>query len=323
MRAVVYPRYGSPDVVRVEEVERPVPDDDEVLVRVRETVVTRADMAFRSGQPFVSRLFTGLRRPKSIPGGELAGEVEAVGDDVTRFSPGDRVFGSTGTSFGAHAEYARVAEDGLLATVPAGMTFEDTAGACDGGFTALYFLRDKANVQRGQRVLVNGVSGAVGTYAVQIARNLGAEVTGVCSAANVELVELLGADEVIDYTKEDFADRDGAYDVVFDAVGKRSFSQCANSLQPGGVYLTTVPSVGIFLRMLRTAAFGDRKAIFAASGLHQTREDLLYLRDRLEAGDIESVVDRRYPLEDIAEAHRYVDAGHKRGNVVVTVSRGD
>lgn len=323
MRAVVCPRYGPPDVLRIDEIERPTPGVEDVLVRVHEAVVTRADMAFRTGEPFVARVFTGLRRPNSIPGGEFAGEVAAVGEDVTRFAPGDRVFGSTDTSFGAHAEYVCVPEDGVLATLPDSVSFGDTAGICDGGFTALYFLRDKADVQPGQRVLVNGASGAVGTYAVQLGKYFGAAVTGVCSGANVGLVESLGADEAIDYTREDFTDRGETYDVVFDAVGKRSFSQCARSLSPGGVYLTTVPSVGIVLQMLRTAAFGDRKAVFAASGLHQTREDLLYLRDRVESGDIESVVDRRYALDEIVEAHRYVEAGHKRGNVVVTMDRDD
>lgn len=323
MRAVVCPRYGPPDVIRVEDVERPIPGDGDVLIRVREAVVTRADMAFRAGEPFVARLFTGLRRPNSIPGGEFAGEVVSVGDDVTRFGAGDRVVGSTDTSFGAHAEYVSVPEGGVLATLPDPLSFGDTAGICDGGFTALYFLREKANVRGGQRVLVNGASGAVGTYAVQLARHFGAQVTGVCSTSNLELVESLGADEVLDYTETDFTEREAAYDVVFDAVGKRSFPACKRCLTPGGVYLTTVPSVGNVLWMLRTSVGRGKRAVFAASGLHQNVDDLRFLRGLLESGEIRSVVDRRYPLDDVVEAHRYVEAGHKVGNVVLTMDHDD
>lgn len=266
----------------------------------------------------VARLFAGIRRPKKRPGGEFAGEIEAVGKDVTLFETGDRVFGSTVPGMGGHAEYVCLPEDGVIATIPAGMTDEDTAGVCDGGLTALYFLRDKANIQRGQRVLINGASGSVGSYAVQLADYFGAHVTGVCSTANVELVRSLGADEVIDYTEEDFTGSAETYDVVFDAVGKSSFSRCKRVVAPKGVYLTTVASPTVLLQMTWTMRRGKR-AIFAAAGLRQRTEDLLFLRERIETGEITAVVDRRYPFEEIAEAHRYVEGEHKKGAVVIAL----
>lgn len=319
MKAVVYPRYGSLDVVRIDEVDRPTPGDDEVLIRVRSTVVTRSDMAFRTGKPAIGRLFSGLDKPKKRPGSEFAGEIEAVGTDVTLFETGDRVFGSTVPGMGAHAEYVCLPEDGVMTELPTDLTDEETAGVCDGGLTALYFLRKKAEIQRGHRVLINGASGAVGSYAVQLATYYGAEVTGVCSTANVELVRSLGADEVIDYTAETFTDRDETYDVVFDAVGKSSYSRCKPVLTEQGVYLGTVASLPTFLHMAWTSKRRGKRAIFAAAGLKQITDDLRYLTELLETGELRAVIDRRYPFERIAEAHGYVERGHKKGNVVITV----
>jgi len=318
MKAITYTKYGSPEVCRIREVETPTPESNEVLVRIHEAPLTNADMAFRKGKPFISRFFSGLFRPKHIPGGELAGEVEAVGEGVIKFERGDRVFGSTDISFGAHAEYKCLPEDGMLVKMPSRLSFGETAGICDGGFTALYFLRNKAKIRSGHKILINGASGAVGTYAVQLARYFEAEVTGVCSTANIELVESLGAHQVIDYTREDFTESDQRYDIVFDTVGKSSFSQCKKMLARDGLYLTTVPSAAIFLQMAWTSLGNGKKAIFAASGLNQDRDDLFFLRDLQASGEIRAVVDRRYPIEQIIEAHKYVDGGHKKGNVIIT-----
>ena len=319
MKAVVYPRYGSLDVIQINEVDKPTPSNDEVLIRVHSAVVTRSDMAFRTGKPAIGRLFSGLDKPKKRPGSEFAGEIEAVGTDVTLFESGDRVFGSTVPSMGAHAEYVCLPEDGVMTEIPADLTYEETAGVCDGGLTALYFLRKKAEIQRGHRVLINGASGAVGSYAVQLATYYGANVTGVCSTPNVELVGSLGADEVIDYTDEEFTDRDATYDIIFDTVGTSSYSRCKPVLTEQGIYLATVSSLPTFLHMVWTAKRRGKRAIFAAAGLNQLTDDLRFLTELLEAGELRAVIDRRYSLEQIAEAHRYVEKGHKKGNVVITV----
>jgi NADPH:quinone reductase-like Zn-dependent oxidoreductase len=322
MKAIVYQRYGSPDVVRLEEIDDPAPRDNEVLIRVHATTVSTAGMAARKGDPFIARLFTGLRRPKKIPGSELAGEVEAAGKDVQLFSEGDQVVAATGAGAGAHAEYICVAEDGALARKPADATLEEAVAVCEGGLTALPFLRDKGRIQSGQSVLINGASGAVGTAAVQLAKHFGAEVTGVCSTRHLDLVRSLGADEVIDYTTVDFTQTDKTYDIIFDAVGKSSFLRCRGSLNEGGVYLTTVPSLAILPQMLWTSRIGSKRAAIAFTGLRPPREmakDLDFLGELMGAGGIRPVIDRRYPLEQTAEAHRYVETGHKQGSVVITV----
>jgi NADPH:quinone reductase-like Zn-dependent oxidoreductase len=322
MKAIVYTKYGPPDVLQLKEVEKPTPKDNEVLIRVYATTVTAADCAFRSGNPFFARFYTGLMRPKnSILGTELAGEIELVGKDVKLFKKGDSIFG-TSISFGAHAEFKCLPEDGSLAIKPANLTYGDAAAVCDGALTALPFLRDQANIQNGQKVLIHGASGSVGTFAVQLAKYFGAEVTGVCSTTNLEMVKSLGADKVIDYTKEDFTKNGQTYDIIFDTVGKSSFSRCKRSLKQSGVYLSTVPSPAIMLQMLWTSKFGSKKAIFAATGLRPSSEktkDLIFLKELIEAGKIKPAIDRRYPLEQIAEAHSYVEKGHKKGNVVITL----
>jgi NADPH:quinone reductase-like Zn-dependent oxidoreductase len=327
MKAIVYTEYGSPDVLRLKEVEKPTPKDNEVRVRIYATTVTAAHSMMRKGLPLLGRLFIGLTRPKNpIPGTELAGEIEAVGKDVKLFKEGDQVFGATGIEGGCYAEYKCLPEEKALAIKPANMTYEEAAAVCDGALTALYFLRDKGNIQSGQRVLINGASGNVGAFAVQLARYFGAEVTGVCSTKNLEMVKSLGADKVIDYTKEDFTKTGQTYDIIFDAVAKSSFLRCKSSLTPRGVYLTTVAGPQEMVQMLWTSMVGSKKAMIGAAGLRSSSEqskDLIFLKELIEAGKIKSVIDSCYPLEQITEAHRHVDKGHKKGNVVITVAHNE
>jgi NADPH:quinone reductase-like Zn-dependent oxidoreductase len=316
MKAIVFRKYGPPDVLQLEDVERPVPKDHEVLIKVHATTVTPMDWRFRKADPFFMRMQTGLLKPRiTILGVELAGEVEAVGKDVQRFKKGDEVFGGSDYG-GAHAEYACLSEE-ETALKPSNMTYEEAAAVPFGALTALQFLR-RGDIQSGDRVLINGASGGVGTFAVQLAKYFGAEVTGVCSTANLELVRSLGADEVIDYTQEDFAQRSYTYDIILDAVAKSSFSHCKGSLQPKGIYLTTTGSLPLFLQMLWTSRIGTKKAIFMMSSY--CAEDLDFLKERIEAGKLRSVIDRRYPLREIAEAHQYSEAGHARGKIIVTVA---
>ncbi len=327
MKAVVYTEYGPPDVLRLTEVEKPTPKDEEVLIKVHAATVTTGDANVR-GFVFVPpgfgplpRLMFGLRRPrKTILGTEVAGEIEAVGKAVTLFKKGDPVFGIGSGHFGAYAEYVCRPEKGALAIKPANMTFEESAAIPFGAGTALYFLRDLGNIQRGQKVLIKGASGGVGTYAVQLARYFGAEVTGVCSGANVELVKALGADKVIDYTREDYTRSDETYDLVFDTVvGRTSFSDCKHLLKPNGRYLPVAGGLKEMGQMLWTSMFGGKKVL--AGSPPERKEELIFLKDLIEAGKIKPVIDRCYPLEQIVDAHRYVDKGHKRGNVVITVAQ--
>ena len=316
MKAAVYRRYGPPDVVEIAEVPRPEAGLEQVLVRVRATTVTAGDARLRSanvprGFGLLLRLGFGISGPRSpILGMELSGEVAAVGASVTRFKPGDRVFAAR---MGCHAEYVAVRED-AVAPLPANMTFEQAAPLTFGGLTALFFLRDKARVQPRERVLINGASGAVGTAAVQLARHFGATVTGVCSAANAELVRTLGADSVIDYRVEDFTQARMAYDVIFDAVGNCRFEHCRHALAPGGRLLLVVATLGQMLGAMLPSR-GGRKVLMGVAS--SSTADLLFLRDLAESGAFKPVIDHTYPFARIAEAHAYVDTGRKRGNVVI------
>lgn len=311
MKAVVCTRYGPPEVLQLKEIGKPTPKDNQMLIRIHATSVTSGDVRVRKADPFIVRLFAGLVRPKDpILGSDLAGEVEAVGKDVTRYKPGDKVFG-----LGVHtyAEYTCVRELGPRAAMPANLTFEEAAAIPWGAGCSLYFLR-KGGIRKGQRVLVYGASGALGTAAIQLAKYFGAEVTGVCSTANLELVKSLGADEVIDYTKEDFTKRE-TYDIIYHTVGKISFGASLSSLKRGGVYVSALAIVPFARRLW--AWFGGKKVI---GGIANVKfEDMVFLKGLVEMGHLRPVVDRRYPMDQIAEAHRYVGRGHKKGNVVVTV----
>jgi NADPH:quinone reductase-like Zn-dependent oxidoreductase len=325
MKAAVYVRYGPPNVVEIRDVEKPVPKDNEVLVRIHATTVCAADWRMRKADPFLVRFITGIRRPKKVPilGMEFAGVVESAGKTVTRFRAGDPVFGSTGMRFGTHAEYTCVPEGEGLEIKPVNMTFEEAAAVLFGGVSALYFLR-KAGIQAGQKVLIYGASGSVGVFAVQLAKHFGAHVTGVCSTANLDLVKSLGADEVVDYTREDFS-RDGrVYDAVVDAVGKSGFSRSLSALKRGGSYVRIGGSgrlpemLGGILRGMWLSMTGAAQVIGGvARGAHG---DLAFLKGLIEAGELRTVIDRRYSLDEIAEAHQYAEAGHKRGHVVILLA---
>ncbi|MBK6429821.1 NAD(P)-dependent alcohol dehydrogenase [Candidatus Amarolinea dominans] len=320
MKAIVYTKFGPPEVLQLQEVEKPTPKANEVLIKIYATAVTKEDPDMRA-----SPGFNGFLKPRNpILGQELAGEVEAIGRGVTRFKPGDQVFGID--SFGAYAEYKCMPENGALAIKPANLSYEEAASVPNGALTALPFLRDKGKIQSGQTVLIYGASGSVGAAAVQLAKYYGAEVTGVCSTANLEWVSSLGADRVIDYTQEDFTENGKTYDIIFDTVGKRSFSECKGSLTDKGIYLATVPTPVMMLQALWSAKGGRKKVKFAATGLRPASaksKDLVFLTELIEAGKIKPVIDRCYPLEQMAEAHRYVEQGHKKGNVVITVGTTD
>lgn len=318
MKAVVHTEFGPADVLALKEVAKPVPGDDDVLIRVHATTVTTAECLMRRGRPLWGRAIIGFRRPRKkmrVLGLELAGEIESVGKDVRRFKQGDQVFGFTGFQVGANAEYTCMRENASLAVKPGNTTYEEAAAAVDGATTALFFL-DKAGIRGGQKVLVNGASGSIGTYAVQLAKHFGAEVTGVCGGRNVELVRSLGADKVIDYTKEDFTDTGERYDVIFDTVGKSSFSRCRGALTESGRYASTTGLLNYVLSAW-TFIVGGRRVVSGMSV--DKRKALVFLKGLIEAGTLKIVIDRTYPLDRIAEAHRYVEQGHKRGNVVVSV----
>ena len=316
MKAAVYRKYGPPEVLKIEEVEKPVPKDNEVLIKVHATTVTPMDWHFRQpGMNVIARMMAGPIKPKNpILGVELAGEIEAVGKDVKRFKEGDQVI--AGGQPGGHAEYTCMPED-KTSIKPTNMTYEEAAGVTFCGTTALYFLKQRGEIQDGQKVLINGASGGVGTFAVQMAKYFGADVTGVCSTTNLEMVQSLGADKVIDYTQEDFTKNGQTYDIIFDTVGKRTFSQCKNSLNQKGIYLNTIATVPLLLQMLWTSMIGGKKAVFGLPPC--TTKEFEILKDIIEAGKLKTVIDRTYPLSDIAEAHRYSESGHAKGKIVITM----
>jgi NADPH:quinone reductase-like Zn-dependent oxidoreductase len=325
MKAAVYHEYGAPEVLQLKQVEKPTPKDDEVLIRIHATSVTTGDVNVRGfvfvppGFGLLARLMFGLKKPKKpILGIELAGEIEAVGRNVQSFKKGDPVYGIDSTGMGAYAEYKCMPEKGALTHKPANLSYEEAAAIPNGATTALFFLRDKARVQPGQTVLVIGASGSTGSAAVQLAKYFGAEVTGVCSTRNLDLVRSLGADKVIDYTQEDFTRNGQTYDFIFDTVcGKTSFARCKGSLKANGLYLAVAGGVRELLQALLPSAGGGKKVI--AGMLTERKEDLLFLKTLVEQGQLKPVIDCCYPLEQIVEAHRYVDTGRKKGNVVITV----
>jgi NADPH:quinone reductase-like Zn-dependent oxidoreductase len=320
VKAVVYTRYGPPEVLELKEVAKPIPKDNELLVRVHATTVNAADWHLRKPDPFVARFYNGVLRPKRIttPGVELAGEIESVGKDVRRFNIGDEVFGTSGNGGGC-AEYICLRERGAVALKPSNMTYDEAAAVPWGSLSSLYFLR-QGSIESGEKVLIYGASGSLGTFAVQLARYFGAEVTGLCSTANVEMVKSLGADKVIDYTKEDFSESGETYDIIFDTVGKSSFSRCIRSLKQGGRYLMAASGLVIpIIRGLWVSMTSSKKVIGGVA--KGQSEDLVFLKELIEAGKLRSVIDRRYPLERIVDAHRYVDEGHKKGNVVIIVGQ--
>ena len=327
MKAIMWTAYGPPEVLQLEEVEKPTPKANEVLIRIHATTVTAGDCEARNLKfPILFRLlmqmYVGLRKPRRITtlGQELAGEIEAVGKDVKRFKAGYQVFGTTGLGFGAYAEYICLPEKsamGVLATKPANITYEEAAAVPTGGLEALHFMR-KGNIQRGEKVLIIGAGGSIGTFAVQLARYFGAEVTGVDSSGKLNMLRTIGADHVIDYTQEDITKRAETYDVIFDVMGKSSFSGSVRLLKQNGRYLLGNAGLSQMVRGRWISIRSSKKVIIGAA--NQKNEDLLFLKALIETGKIKAVIDRSYPLEQVVEAHKYVEAGHKKGNVVITIS---
>lgn len=327
MKAIVWTQYGPPEVLQLKEVEKPAPKDTEVLIRIHATTVTAGDSEMRSlkfpaGLALLMRMYAGIQYPQrvTILGQEFAGEIESVGKDVRRFRKGDQVFATTGFGFGAYAEYKCLPEEpnmGVLASKPANLTYEEAAAVPTGGLEALHFIR-KGNIQSGKKVLIIGAGGSIGTFAVQLARYFGAEVTGVDSAGKLDMLRSIGADHVIDYTQEDFTKNSESYDVIFDVMGKSSFSGSVRSLKRNGRYLLGNAGLTQMVRGRWTSMSSSKKVIIGAA--NQKTEDLLFLKDLIEAGKIIAVIDRCYRLEDMVEAHRYVETGHKKGNVAITVA---
>ena len=327
MKAILHTKYGPPDELQLKEIDIPVPSDNEVLIKIHASTVTSTDCNVRNFT-FVpgifqlpARLFMfGVFKPRiNILGIDLAGVIEAVGKDVKRFKEGDQVFGTPGMTFGAHAEYTCVPEDAVLTIKPANMAWEEAAPIFLGASTALFYLRDKGNIQAGHKILIYGASGAIGTYAVQLAKYFGAEVTGVCSTTNLEMVKSLGADKIIDYTQEDYTRSGETYDLILDTVGKTSFSRCRKSLKQKGIFLPVVMDLTELVQILWTSMTDGKKVKGGVAG--ESVEDLNFFKELIEAEKIKPVIDRCYPLEKTAEAFRYVEKGHKRGNVVITVDQ--
>lgn len=323
MKAIISTSYGSPEILQLQEVERPVPKENEVLIKIHAASVTKAETMMRTGKPYIGRLFTGLSKPKnSISGTSFAGEVIETGETVKLFKAGDRVFGENITNFGTHAEYVCVQEDGIISVLPNNMTYQEAAPICDGALTSMNFLKNIAKIKSGQKVLINGASGSLGTAAVQIAKYYGAEVTGVCSTSNLAMVKSLGADHVIDYTEKDFTSNSNTYDIIYDTVGVRSFAECKNALTTNGIYTSPVLKMQLLCDMMHTSMFGKKKAKFSATGIlpvPELKKLLQQVIEIIETRKLKSVIDREYALEQVADAHTYIDQGHKKGNVVISL----
>jgi NADPH2:quinone reductase len=320
MQAIVYRNYGPPNVLELAEIIKPEPGSGEVLVKVKATTVTAADCMMRRGDTLLSRILLGLRHPKTkfqILGTEFSGIIESIGYKVKKFKPGDEVFAFRGFGTGCYAQYKCMNGNGSIALKPENMTFTEAASVVDGATTAYFFLKEKASIREGNRVLINGASGSIGTFAVQIAKYFGAEVTGVCSTKNIELVKSIGADKVVDYTKEDFTKLGDTYDIIFDTVGKSSFNQCRKVLKSKGKYVVTVMIIKHLIRSFVTK-FGNKKKVIFAMSVNKT-EALNFIRMLIEDGKLKTIIDRQYPMDELAEAHEYVEKGHKKGNVVIEV----
>lgn len=321
MKAMVANGYGNYEVLEQKEVAIPQPKENEVLVQIHASSATRADTMMLSGKPYFARLFVGLKKPKhQIPGTGFAGKVVSKGKNVSKFKLGDHVFGETTLGFSTNAEYVTVSENGVILHKPDNLSFADAAAFCDGALTSINFLKDLAKIKPGQKVLINGAAGSLGTAGVQLAKFYGAEVSGVCSPQNIGLVKSLGADHVVDYHKEDFASSEKQYDLIYDTVGKSSFSKSKRVLSKNGAYISPVLNFSLLLQMIRTSVFGNKKAKFTASGLkseEELRKLLQELLDIFKEGKLKMVMDRQYPLEKLAQAHRHISTGHKKGNVVI------
>ena len=320
MKAIVYTKYGQPDELKLKEVANPVPGDNEVLIKIHASTVTSADCMMRRGDTFLSRILLGLRKPKKkyqILGTEFSGRIETTGKKVKKFKPGDEVFAFRGFGTGCYAQYKCMNENGSLALKPGNMEFHEGASVVDGASTALFFLKEKAKIQKGHKVLINGASGSIGTFAVQLAKYFGAEVTAVCSTKNIELVKSLGADKVVDYSKENFEETGDAYDIIFDTIGKSSFGRCKKSLRSGGKYVVTSLSLKVIIQSLLTSLGSKKRVIFGMS-VNKT-EALNFIRVLIEEGKLKTIIDRQFPFEDLPAAHEYVEKGHKQGNVVITL----
>lgn len=322
MNAITASKYGDADVLKLTTIKRPSPGENEVLVRNHAANVTAADIMMRNGKPKIGRLYLGLTKPKrAVPGFDFAGEIVGTGHGVTTFTIGDKVFGGT-TTLGCYAEFVCVNVNDVITIIPENTSYQEAAPVASSAITVLNFLKGLANIKPGDRVLINGASGSLGTYAVQYAKYLGAEVTGVCSASNIELVKSLGADYVIDYTRTNFTQNGRRYEVIFDTVGKQSFSKCRKVLSPNGIYLSSVIGMPLLFRSLWQSIFGKQKAKFSATGALPAKKRLAYLEEIaaiMANGQLKSVIDRTYPLQELPDAHRYVENGHKKGNVVICI----
>ena len=323
MKAIIVTRYGGPEVLQIKDVPTPSPKENEVLIKIHAAAVNNTDPVFRKGKPFISRFFTGLSKPKySIPGDVLAGEITEIGKNVTRFKIGDHVYGYSSDTLGAHAEYICLPENSAIVNIPENSNYEEAAGIVDGGHTALVFLRDKGRISDKKNVLIYGASGSVGTAAVQIAKSYGADVTGVCSTTNIEMIKAIGVKRCIDYTKNDFTQEDEKYDIIFDTVAKKSFSQCKNVLSDNGIYLTTFPNPSVLIKGLFQSREKGKRSFFVAAGMKPVNEkikNLQYISELIKNNKLKTIIDRRYSMDDIAEAHKYVETGHKKGNVVLKI----
>ncbi len=322
MNAIEYKKYGTADVFEFNQVKKPKPASNEVLIKVYSSTVTAADIMMRAGKPVIGRLYLGLNKPKrTILGFEFAGEVVEIGNDVTLFKTGDKVFGGT-TTLGCYSEYTCVSEHDVITTMPENISYEEAAPVSGSAITVFNFLVRLANIKKGQKILIIGASGGLGTYAIQIAKHFGAMVTGVCSTGNVNFVKTLGADYVIDYAKTDFTENGEQYDIIFDTVNKSSFSKCKNSIVENGIYLPTVCGLKIIIQMIKSSIFGGKKVKSSSTGLLPVKTRLIYfgkIKELLRTGEIKTVIDKKYALSQMAEAHVYVETGHKKGNIVITV----